>query len=54
MSDSKIASLGKEVLFDSLEKHKARPSVPGVDWAQGNWHNLQSVVDQTVASTERH
>ncbi|XP_069631239.1 LOW QUALITY PROTEIN: uncharacterized protein [Haliaeetus albicilla] len=52
MSDSKIASLGKEVLFDSLEKHKARPSVPGVDWAQGNWYNLQSVIDQMVTLQE--
>ncbi|XP_040977259.1 uncharacterized protein LOC121232857 [Aquila chrysaetos chrysaetos] len=49
MSDSKIAPLGKEALFDFLEKHKARPSVLGIDWAQGNWYNLQSVVDRMVA-----
>ncbi|XP_029876242.1 uncharacterized protein LOC115343847 [Aquila chrysaetos chrysaetos] len=49
MSDSKIARLGKEALFDFLEKHKARPSVLGIDWAQGNWYNLQSIVDRMVA-----
>ena len=49
MNDSKIVPLGKEVLFDFLEKHKARPSVLGIDWAQGNWYNLQSVVDRMVA-----
>ena len=49
MSDSKIARLGKEALFVFLEKHKARPSVLGIDWGQGNWYNLQSVVDRMVA-----
>ncbi|XP_075000612.1 uncharacterized protein LOC142079764 [Calonectris borealis] len=49
MSDTKTAPLGREVLFGFLEKHDARPSVPGVDWAQGNWYNLQNVVDRTSA-----
>ncbi|XP_009579700.1 PREDICTED: uncharacterized protein LOC104079376, partial [Fulmarus glacialis] len=49
MSDTKTVPLGKEVLFEFLEKHNARPSVPGIDWAQGNWYNLQNVVDRTSA-----
>ncbi|GAB0204356.1 hypothetical protein GRJ2_002901200 [Grus japonensis] len=49
MSDDRTVPLGREVLFDFLEKHRAQPSVPGVDWAQGNWHNLQSVVDRMGA-----
>ncbi|XP_075595306.1 LOW QUALITY PROTEIN: uncharacterized protein LOC142599320 [Balearica regulorum gibbericeps] len=49
MSDDRTVPSGREVLFDFLEKHRARPSVPRVDWAQGNWHNLQSVVDRMGA-----
>lgn len=49
MNDNDITPLGKEVLFDFLGEHKVQPSVPGVDWAQGNWHNLQSIVDRMVA-----
>ncbi|XP_075014577.1 uncharacterized protein LOC142086018 [Calonectris borealis] len=49
MSDTKTVPSGREVLFEFLEKHNARPSVPGMDWAQGNWYNLQSVVDRTSA-----
>ncbi|GAB0183210.1 hypothetical protein GRJ2_000786300 [Grus japonensis] len=49
MSGDRTVPSGREVLFDFLEKHRARPSVPGVDWAQGNWHNLQSVVDRMGA-----
>ncbi|XP_075597417.1 uncharacterized protein LOC142599608 [Balearica regulorum gibbericeps] len=49
MSDDRTVPLGREVLFDFLEKHRAWPSVPGVDWAQRNWHNLQSVVDRMGA-----
>ncbi|XP_074880385.1 uncharacterized protein LOC142029430 [Buteo buteo] len=49
MSDGKIARAEQKVLFDFLEKYKARPSVPGVDWARENWYNLQSVVDRVVA-----
>ncbi|XP_074996699.1 LOW QUALITY PROTEIN: uncharacterized protein LOC142078063 [Calonectris borealis] len=49
MSDTKTVPLGREVLFEFLEKHNAQPSVSGIDWAQGNWYNLQSVVDQTSA-----
>mgnify|MGYP001855989429 CR=1 FL=1 len=36
----------EDVLFDLLEKHGARPSLSGVDWARQNWHNLQSVSDR--------
>lgn len=49
MSDSKIARAEQKVLFDFFEKYKARPSVPGVDWARENWYNLQSIVDRVVA-----
>ena len=42
-----MASMKSEdVLFDLLEKHGARPSVSGVDWARRNWYNLQSVSDR--------
>jgi len=42
-----MASMKSEdVLFDLLEKHGARPSVSGVDWARQNWYNLQSVSER--------
>ncbi|XP_065592015.1 uncharacterized protein LOC136048321 [Cyrtonyx montezumae] len=46
MSDSVITMKGEDVLFDLLERHGARPSFTGVDWARQNWHNLQSVSDR--------
>ena len=36
----------EDVLFDLLEKHGARPSLSGMDWARQNWYNLQSVSDR--------
>ena len=45
MSDSTVTMKSEDVLFDLLEKHGARPSLSGVDWAQQNWYNLQSVSD---------
>ena len=56
MSDHIVTMKSEDVLFDLLEKHGARPSLSGMDWAQQNWHNLQSVLDhirvlQNVAHT---
>ncbi|XP_072184206.1 uncharacterized protein [Excalfactoria chinensis] len=46
MSESIATMKSENVLFDLLEKHGARPSLSGVDWARQNWHNLQSVSDR--------
>ena len=46
MSNSMASMKSEDVLFDLLEKHGARPSVSGVDWARQNWYNLQSVSDR--------
>ncbi|XP_031464638.1 uncharacterized protein LOC116238867 [Phasianus colchicus] len=46
MSDSIATKKSEDVLFDLLEKHGARPSLSGVDWARQNWYNLQSVSDR--------
>ncbi|XP_052529540.1 uncharacterized protein LOC128076184 [Tympanuchus pallidicinctus] len=46
ISDSIASMKSEDVLFDLLEKHGARPSLSGVDWARQNWHNLQSVSDR--------
>ncbi|XP_042665587.1 uncharacterized protein LOC122155633 [Centrocercus urophasianus] len=46
MSNSIVSMKSEDVLFDLLEKHGARPSLSGVDWARQNWHNLQSVSDR--------
>ncbi|XP_021238285.1 uncharacterized protein LOC110390976 [Numida meleagris] len=46
MSDSIDTMKSEDVLFDLLEKHGARPSLSGVDWARQNWYNLQSVSDR--------
>ncbi|XP_015735124.2 LOW QUALITY PROTEIN: uncharacterized protein LOC107322042 [Coturnix japonica] len=46
MSDSIATTKSEDVLFDLLEKHGARPSLSGVDWARQNWYNLQSVSDR--------
>ena len=48
-SKEEVPKTGKETLFKLLEKHKSRPSVPGMDWARGNWYNLQAVTDRIVA-----
>uniref|UniRef100_A0A8C0IIM2 Uncharacterized protein n=1 Tax=Bubo bubo TaxID=30461 RepID=A0A8C0IIM2_BUBBB len=48
-SKEEVPKIGKETLFKLLEKHKSRPSVPGMDWARGNWYNLQAVTDRIVA-----
>lgn len=45
MGNKKNTPGGKEVLFNFFERSNARPSVLGMDWAQENWYNLQSVVD---------
>ena len=46
MSDSIANMKSEDTLFDLLEKHGARPSLSGVDWARQNWYNLQSVSDR--------
>ncbi|XP_052520677.1 uncharacterized protein LOC128071716 [Tympanuchus pallidicinctus] len=46
MSDSIANMKSEDVLFDLLEKHGARPSLSGMDWARQNWYNLQSVSDR--------
>ena len=46
MSDRKSIPTGREVLYNFLEKHNTRLLVPGDDWAQNNWYNLQSVTDR--------
>ncbi|XP_048793816.1 uncharacterized protein LOC125689990 [Lagopus muta] len=46
MSDSIATMKSEDVLFDLLEKHGARPSLSGMDWARQNWYNLQSVSDR--------
>ncbi|XP_052546075.1 uncharacterized protein LOC128084228 [Tympanuchus pallidicinctus] len=46
MSDSIANMKSEDVLFDLLEKHDARPSLSGMDWARQNWYNLQSVSDR--------
>ena len=45
MSDRKSIPTGREVLYNFLEKHNTSLSVPGDDWAQNNWYNVQSVTD---------
>lgn len=49
MNSSEAAPQGRDVLYGLLEKHKARPSLPGIEWAKKNWHNLQSVIDRISA-----
>ena len=39
MSNSMASMKSEDVLFDLLEKHGARPSVSGVDWARQNWRS---------------
>ncbi|XP_065586477.1 uncharacterized protein LOC136054465 [Cyrtonyx montezumae] len=46
MSDRIVTMKGEDVLFDLLEKHGARPSLTGVEWARQNWYNVQSVSDR--------
>ena len=48
-SKEEVPNIGKETLFKLLEKYKSKPSVPGMDWARGNWYNLQAVTDRIVA-----
>ncbi|XP_065592066.1 uncharacterized protein LOC136048350 [Cyrtonyx montezumae] len=45
MCDSATMSC-EGVLFELLEKHGAKPSLTGVDWARQNWYNVQSVSDR--------
>ncbi|KAM6103464.1 uncharacterized protein LJ206_014311 [Theristicus caerulescens] len=49
MGDDNTTPVDGEVLYNLLEKHKARPSVQGIDWARDNWYNLQSVTNRISA-----